>query len=160
MDVFANYHRELHRFLVRRLRGAQEAGDLMQEVYLRLLRTERSELIREPRAYIYGIASHVVHEFCMRSRRDRVMYDSVALERLDNEGAYADHSGLAEHLGAQQLFERALSRLPPIRRAVFLLSKRDGLSLEEVAERLNLSAHTVKKYLFQAMAQIGLTITE
>src|SRR3954467_4222821 len=76
------YHAELHRFLMRRLHSAQQAQDLAQEAYLRLLRVEHSELIRQPRAYLYRIAVNLVSEFRLRAKREPITYDSESLEQL------------------------------------------------------------------------------
>src|SRR5690242_5837159 len=80
-SVHEKFHAELHRFLVRRLRGEQDAGDLAQEVYLRLLRMEKSELVRKPQAYIYTVASHVAHQFRMKNEASLVTFDSETLEQ-------------------------------------------------------------------------------
>ena len=57
-----DYSAELHRYLRRRVAEAQDLGDLVQEVYLRLLRVQSIETVRNPLAYIYGIAAHVASE--------------------------------------------------------------------------------------------------
>src|SRR5688572_33285442 len=69
--AFEKHYRELHRFLVRRLPRTQDAQDVIQEVFLRVLRLPRTELVRKPQAYVYGIASHVAHEMRMRSQHER-----------------------------------------------------------------------------------------
>lgn len=72
----------LHRYLTRCLRhhDTQCARDLAQEVYLRLLRVEKGEPVRDYQAYLYRIASHVVYEFKLRARREIVHFDSETAE--------------------------------------------------------------------------------
>src|ERR1700704_4221347 len=65
-SAFLRYGPELQNFLLRRINRAQDAEDVVQEVFLRLLRMGDREILRNPRAYIYGIALHVVREFRMR----------------------------------------------------------------------------------------------
>jgi RNA polymerase sigma-70 factor (ECF subfamily) len=151
---FERHYRELHRFLARRLPLGQDANDLIQEIFLRVLRLERSEMIRKPQAYLYGIASHVVHEYLLRGQHDRVTFDSETLEQAAEHPSHVSPDEVVERLISERQFERALSLLAPTHRAVLLLHKRDGLSRDEVARELGLSAHTVKKYLCQAMAQV------
>jgi RNA polymerase sigma factor (sigma-70 family) len=60
-------------------------------------------------------------------------------------------------LDAQQCLEQLqseLDRLSPRLRATFLLHRRDGLSLDEIAERLGSSVPMVKKNLMQALVQL------
>ena len=40
--------------------------DLVQEVFLRLLRVERHESIRNPEAYVITVAGHVLHQHTLR----------------------------------------------------------------------------------------------
>src|SRR5690606_14449266 len=78
--LFERYGVQLHRYLLRHLRKSQDANDLAQEVYLRLLRLERSELVRQPNAYLFFVASQVVSQFQLRNRTDPVTYDSEIVD--------------------------------------------------------------------------------
>ncbi len=156
VDAFSRYDRELHRFLVRRLGSTRDAADVAQEVYLRLTRLEDLSSVRDPRAYLYGVATHVVLEYRARAQRDPVTFDSDTVENVSRDAAYAAPDTLAERLDTQRRLERALSSLAPTHLAVLVLHKRDGLSYEEVAGKLGLSVHTVHKYVIQAKAQVRL----
>jgi RNA polymerase sigma factor (sigma-70 family) len=151
--AFEQYHAGLHSFLMRRLRSAQNAQDLAQEAYLRLLRLDRGALIRKPQAYLYRIASNLVYEFKLRERNEPVTFDSEALEHAAEFPAELPHTDDSERLIQAQQLEAMLSQLPPLYRAVFVLRKRDGLSYSEIARALQISVHTVKKYLARAVAQ-------
>jgi len=155
--TLATYGRELHRYLRRRLRRPQDADDLAQEVYLRLLRRTSTEPVLNARAYVYRVASHVLAEFQTQGAIDQnsVTFDSEMLERIGSEPFEAQElDELAERLDMQRELERVLNELPPTHRCVFLLHKRDGLSHSEVAKALSLSIHTVEKYLIQAKARM------
>jgi RNA polymerase sigma factor (sigma-70 family) len=148
------YHRALHHFLLKRLRNTEDAADLAQEVYLRMLRVEDTELVRSPQDYLYGIASHVVYQFKLRARRDVVEFDSSAVEQAADHPAEIPTNDLAERIAAEQHLEWALGQLPPKQRTVLVLRKRDRLSNQEIAAQLKISTHTVKKYLFKAQARM------
>jgi RNA polymerase sigma-19 factor, ECF subfamily len=153
-SVFERYGKELHRYLLRHLRQPQDAGDLAQEVYLRLLRLEKSELVRQPNAYVFFVAAQVVSQFKLRAQAEPVLYDSdIAQERTENPPHFRTDE-LGEHLNAQRSLETLLSRLPATHRDVLLLRRRDGLSWTEIARELGLSVHTVKKYLHEARARL------
>ncbi len=155
VSVAEQYGKPLERYLMRRLRGGQDVRDLAQEVYLRLLRTGKAELAAgDSPAYMYWIASHVLYEFKLRARRERVQFDSDALEALTERPAQMHQDVIGEDLNLEHQLDRALKRLPATYRAVILLHKRDGFSFAEVATRLNLSKHTVKKYVGRALAAL------
>ena len=156
ISAFRHYRRELHRYLLRRLRKPQDVDDLAQEVYLRLLRHDDAKLVRKPLAYLYGIASHVVADYRIETEHERehLTFDSDAGEHWAEQPSSVLPDDLADRLNLAQQLERALAQLPPTHAAVLLAHKRDGLSYEEVAKKLGLSIHTVEKYVTQAKARI------
>jgi RNA polymerase sigma-70 factor (ECF subfamily) len=153
---FRRYGPELRHYLLRRLPRSQDAEDVIQEVFMRLLRIKDSTLVRDPRAYIYGIALHVVREFRMRAERAGtwMTFDPEVVRTLAEHPEEISPDALPDRLDLQRQIERALQELPPLHMKIFLLHKRDGYSYEEIAEKVGLSVHTVDKYLVQAKAWI------
>lgn len=154
--AFERYGQALQRYLMRRLHQRHDAHDLAQEVYLRLLRVADADLVRKPQAYMYRIASHVIYEFRLKEEQEKdcMVVDSDVLTDLAERVGDASTDDIEGRIGSQLDVDRILSRLPPIEQAIVLLQKRDGLSYQQVAERLGLSKHTVKKYLFRALAHL------
>jgi len=158
--AFRKYAPELHRYIERRVRRSAVAPDLTQEIFERLLQIEDVDAIRNPQAYLYGIASHVVREALFREDRSLVSYDSEAVE---DAGAQLDHAlpdDMAERLSLQQDLKRALAELPVMHRVVLLLVKRDGFSYEEAARKTQLRVSTVTTYVFQARARIKMILKD
>src|SRR5262249_37409358 len=83
---------------------------------------------------------------------------SADLARLLNErSSGASHADPALEVHADQCLERlqgGLDRLSPRARATFLLARRDGLTYEEIAQRLNITLPMVKKYLTTALTKL------
>lgn len=154
--TFEQYRGGLLRYLMRRLGHAQNAQDLAQEVYLRLLRVEDVDLVRQPQAYLYRIASHVVYEFRLREEREQkyMTIDSQAMTELADRVGDPSAEEQWQTMSTERELTRLFSQLPPVEQAILLLQKRDGLSYKEVAKRLDLSIHTVKKYLFRALLRL------
>ncbi len=152
--TFENYHEGLHSFLVRRLRNAHDASDVMQEVFLRVLQLERTEVVRNPRGYLYGIASHVAQEFRKRVLRERVVFDSREIERSAETPDVLPADELSDSVGIEREIQHALAQLPPIQLRIMVARQRDGLSYPQIAQALGLSVHTVRKYLDRALASV------
>ncbi|HEY5759247.1 MAG TPA: RNA polymerase sigma factor [Steroidobacter sp.] len=148
---FRTYDKQLHRYLARRLTQRQDAEDLAQEVYLRLLRIDAAKRVDKPGAYIFGIASHVVADFKSGWRHSHERLEEREEEPDDRTSSPDD---LADRLNLQQQLERAFARLPRTHAMVLLAHKHCGFSYEETAAELGLSIHTVEKYLTQAKAVI------
>jgi len=151
-----HYGLQLHRFLLRRLQHPQDAEDLAQEVFMRLTRIENSDFVRKPRAYLFGIASHVVSEFRIRNEHSKewLTFDSEVVEHCAEHPAEMRPDELAERLDVKRQLRRALECLPPAQLAVFLMHKRDGYSYEEIAEKLGFSERKVETYLAEAKVRL------
>jgi RNA polymerase sigma factor (sigma-70 family) len=152
--AFRKYSPGLHRYLSRRIRESADVEDLTQEIFERFLRVTVADSIRNPQAYLFRIASHVVSDSLLRNEQSVVTYDSqVADEQADNPEVAAPHD-MSDQIALSQVLHRALSQLPDMQRAVILLAVRDGLSHSEVACKTGLSVSTVGLYVCEARARI------
>jgi RNA polymerase sigma factor (sigma-70 family) len=148
-----SHGRRLHRFLSHRLsRGRAEVPDLVQEVFLRLLRVENHEAIRNPQAYLYTIANHVLHQHTLRT--------AAALEVTrfaDIVGSLhpSDEVDPEAELEMEQRFEaigKALEAHSARAYTTLILHRCDGIPLKEIAPRLGVSYTMAKRYLAQGLA--------
>ena len=148
-----SHGRTLRRFLSYRLRGRRaEAPDLVQEVFLRLLRVEDHEAIRNPQAYLYTIANHVLSQHALRNAAASQATRFADVWTEVQAAAEGDPEILLE---TEQRFEavgRALEAHSPRAYTTLILHRCDGISLKEIAPRLGVSYTMVKRYLAQAIA--------
>jgi RNA polymerase sigma-70 factor (ECF subfamily) len=142
----------LRRFLELKLRGASaDAPDLVQDVYLRLLRMPRHETIRSPQAYLFTVARNVLHEHQLsRSVLPKAVEMNEVLAEMesyvqDDAGEHTDACHQLEQL------DRALSGVSPRAYATFVLHRRYGYTLDEIAVQLGVSRPMIKKYLAKAL---------
>jgi RNA polymerase sigma factor (sigma-70 family) len=143
----------LRRFLASRLRNAAaDVPDLVQEVFLRLLRIGRHETIRSPEAYLITIASHVLHQYALRQSTRPEAIDVI--DALDELESLSEEDPLVRIETQQRLdqLERALLGLSVKARTALILHRRDGYSLEEIGQQLGISRSMAKKYLAQALS--------
>lgn len=148
-----NHGRQLRRFLSARVRGASaDIPDLLQEIFLRLLRIKDHEAIRNPQAYLYTVANHVLHQYSLqRAARPEVTNPLDLVSTLQSE-TVADP---AEELEAEQRLEavaEALMKLSPRVYATLVMYRCEGLTLMEIGERLGVSHVMARKYLVRAIA--------
>jgi RNA polymerase sigma factor (sigma-70 family) len=158
-SAFSEHSAVLRRFLTSRVGNVNDIDDLVQEVFTRLLRVRDTELVRDPLAYLFGIAANVAREFLQRRYQDSVMFDSEVADRTPPGPEHLTDGGVAERLELGDQLNRALIKLPPTHRLVILLVKRDGLSYAEASRTTGLSVHTIEKYLVEARALLRLILT-
>jgi RNA polymerase sigma factor (sigma-70 family) len=156
-----SYGRRLRRFLSARLRNAAaDTPDLMQEVYLRLLRVDDQDAIRNPQAYLFTVASHVLHQHALRQS---ATLDSVGLEDAESRLPADSRADPAAEAEADQAFEelgRSLQQLSPKAYATLILSRCDGMPLKEIGVQLGVSRDQVKKYLARALLHVRQRLSE
>ena len=148
--IAAQYGKRLRRFLSVRLRNVHDVPDVAQEVFLRLLRVERQDAIRNPEAYLFTVASHVLQQHTLRRASDPVFVDitDAVLELTtlagDDPAAKADNAVRIEQL------ERVLAQLPPKVSAALVLHRVGGYTVQEIADQLGIGRESAKKYLMRA----------
>jgi RNA polymerase sigma factor (sigma-70 family) len=155
--LVASHGDQLRRFLLSRVRNIADVPDIAQEVYLRMLRVPNVEAVRSPEAYLFTVAQHVLQQHTLKG----AAVPSAELERVLSTQASASHSDPALEVVAAQCLDRlqeTLEKLSPKARAVFMLSRRDGLSFDEIAVRLGVSRPMAKKYLMKALLQFRLRL--
>jgi len=140
---------DLLRFLRSRLGHNDQAQDVAQEVYLRILRMDDVRLIRNPRSFVIHLAAHAAYEWRMLAR-NRLQHSDELLQDLT--ATDADPAEALERNDRIARLSRVLETLSPKCRAVILMHRRDGMTYEEIASHMNLSVAMVKKYLARGLA--------
>lgn len=138
----------LKRYLRSRLANEQDAQDLAQEAYLRLLRVKDPKLIQDPVAYLFRIARNLIHE----------LYTTLPppSDSIDDVEIATDGMSVEETVESQQQMDRlesVMEKLSPKCRAAIVMHRRDGMTYEEIAKALGVSTAMVKKYLSQGLAR-------
>lgn len=144
----------LQHYLLRRLQHADNAEELAQEVYLRLLRVVDPTRVKSPQAYMYRVAINALQEFKAREDANPVAFDSERLEHL-SEQLSDDSAGpelLLERQAENEELEHILIQLPPMQRKVLLMATSQDLPHSEIGRTLGISVRTVRNHLYRALA--------
>ena len=146
------YGRGLRRFLSVHLRNVQDVPDLAQEVYLRLLRVSHQEAIRNPEAYLFTVAGHVVRQHLLRQSADAAFVDiTEAMPELTLPASEEPQARVENSQRVEQFQKRILERLPRRVGAALVLHRIRGYTVQETASAMGISRETVKQYLADAV---------
>lgn len=148
--LYREQHSWLQRWLRCRLGCSHSAADLAQDVFVRLLaKTELIE-VQAPRSFLATVAQSVLSNHYRRQKLEKAYLQALATLP---EAVIPDLETQAILLETLLELDAVLERLEmPVRKA-FLWSQLDGLSHGEIAERLQVSIATVKRYIIKAGAQ-------
>ena len=148
--VFSEHRGRLYHYLRRRLANEDDAQELAQEAFLRLLRVARVDLVADPQAYLYRVARNLVYEQGTRSLPAGSWVEDTELESLEDPQGTPEAA--AERAVLVRSIECVLAELSPRHHAILLLFCQNGLSQREISERVGLSKSMVQKCLAQAIA--------
>lgn len=165
--LYARHERPVYRFLLRSLGAAAAAEDLLQEVWLAVLRNAGRF---EPRArfttWLYGIARNRLIDH-WRARRETVSLDEAAANDpdcalVDNVPADASTQPEVQAVSRAQAaaFVAAVDALPALQREAFLLHAEGGLTVEQVAQLTGVGMQTAKSRLRYAMGKLRAAMVE
>ena len=149
------YHRLLGS--VRRRLGTQDAEDVVQDAYVRLVAANGGSSIRNSNAFLRTVTQNLLRD---RGRaaavRAPVAVDGAPEVRCPQPDAARILSG-REQLA---ILERALAELPPKRRAALVLRRYDGMSHAAIARTLGLSVSMVEKHIRIALEHCRMRLAE
>lgn len=149
--LYANHARELVAFARQRV-GGEEAADVVQDTYLRVLQYADQATVANPRAYLYRVASNVSAD-----RGEAMKLGSARIEpEVDLDTLPSMACDQETVIAARQRLQRclkALEELPEIYRHVFLLHRIDGMEQSEISVALDIPKRTVERYIAKALEQ-------
>jgi RNA polymerase sigma factor (sigma-70 family) len=157
-ELFARYQLSLYRYLNGLLHSHEEAKEILQETYLRLMRQPSFDRLREnARAYLFTTATNLARDlFRLKASRgmevERELFSASGLDSPRWE-SWPDLALEGEQVGVAIL--RALENMEPIVRSALLLHRFRDMTHEQIATRLGVSKRTVKRYVKEGLTAIA-----
>ncbi len=140
--LYDDNHRWLRAWLYRQLKCPQDAADLTQDTFIRLLDARQLSQLDEPRAFLSTVARRLLFSFWRRKRLEQSYLDSLALLP---ECYTPSEEDLAVVREALESIDRLLNGLPARVRQIFILSRLEGLTQPMIAQQLDVSLATVER---------------
>jgi RNA polymerase sigma-70 factor (ECF subfamily) len=150
-NTIRRHHDSLIQFLRQRLRVPEDALDVAQETYIRLMQYQDSRQIRSPSSMLFRIAINVANDLG-RAELARGVSNQCGLDDLD---IASDEPSAERQLTGRQdlaLLYAVIQRLPPKCRQVFLLSRVRLMTYGQIARHCGISKKMVEKHISHALA--------
>ncbi len=140
----------LRAYLLKRFPALPDHDDLVQETFLRMLRTQDKVRAGCAKAYLFAIARNTAIDLFRRGRASPCD-EGFALEELPAADDTPDAAAVLDASHQRQTLFEAVSELPPRCREVMMLRYVEGLATKEIATRLGLALPTVKVHLVKGV---------
>jgi RNA polymerase sigma-70 factor (family 1) len=147
--IFKNYNQKVFNFCLQLLKKKQDAEEVTQEVFIALWQNrERMELNTSLTTYIYRIARNQIYNIYRKS-----FYIQAYIEYLNasdkKPDLFTEDQVLYNELN--KFLNETIEDLPPKRKEVFKLSRFEGLTYKEIADRMKISENTVDVQIRKAL---------
>lgn len=148
---YTDYHHSVYLYIYYKINSKEEAEDLSQDVFLRLMNYKQLLCSETVKHFIYTIARNLVTDYLRRyyKKQDITSYMYDHAERSSNE--------TESQIMAQDLLNCEKSRidlLPTQRRKIYTMSRFQEKSSLDISLELNLSHRTVENHLFISRKEV------
>ena len=148
--IYERWAGYVYNFTCKILFNKSLAEDITQELFLQLW-THRSQIdeTRNFQAWIFTVARNLVWREGRRMLLNSAYIDLVQKNGISDSGGNATED-MVNFSFAKEYLADLIERMPPARKRIYMLNKQAGLSIREIALRLNLSEKTVETQLYHA----------
>jgi len=155
--LYSQHHSWLQRWLRVKLGNANDADDLTQDTFTRILGRADLGALHEPRAFLTTVAKGVLVNWYQRQALERAYLEALAA--LPEPTAISPEQRMLI-LETLHEIDAMLDALPPKVRQAFLMAQLDGMGYADIAVHLGLSLITIKRYMKQAFLQCLLAMED
>ncbi len=150
-ELFDRYGKRLYRFSLGYLKSAEDAEEIVQEVFLKIW-NNREELSAQKsfNSYLFTIAKNGILNTIRKSKSEQAYLNYAKLHPeknilLDDELNFNE---------LEKAYKSAIEQLSPRRKEIFLLSREQCLTNAEIAERMNISVKTVENQMTAVLSEL------
>ncbi len=153
-NVLRRYGPALRGYFAQRARNPSDVDDLVQEVFVQLLRRSGGKPIERVQQYLFQVASSVL---CDQGRSMRARQHDAHESYDEDSHAIATEISLERIVIGEEMLARmnvALQKLPQRTRDIFFLRAVQQRKHEEVARLLGISTRVVHKHMARALTHL------
>lgn len=153
--LFLHYFPRIKGFISGILQNGEEAEDISQDIFVSMWQNrEQLTCIDNLNAYLFRIAKNTVFRHIERS----LLFKDYQEQQTERSLLFpTNNDSIEEEIYAKELeylISIAVEKMPSQRKRIYQMSRMEGLSNEEIAERLVISKRTVENHLTLALADI------
>lgn len=152
--LFLYYQPKLVYFLTGFIKDAELARDMAQDIFMSVWNNkDKLAEIKSFKAYIFKMGKNTICNYYDHS----LVNEKFVAEQLTRPVDFENTEELIFAQQLQTLIDMTVSKMPNQRKLIYTMSRIDGLSNNEIAEKLNINKRTVENHLTAALADIRKT---
>ncbi len=149
--IYKKYSRRLYGFVFRYVKQEVDTEEIVQEVFVKIWQNrDKINVYSSFESFLFTIAhNETINLLKKRATEQKYVEHVKSLQQIEESYEIANEIHYKE---LEQKFHGLLDELSPRQKEIFKLSREDGLSHKEIAERLGISSNTVKNHLVTALS--------
>lgn len=149
-QLVRHWQSRLFTYIHKITQSREQSRDLVQDIFLTLWnRREKLPEINLLNAYLHQMARHAVYHSLQRTAREELALHLLTVGQAETTGPDADSLVLSKEI--RQQIQEVIDRMSPRQREIFVLSRGQGLSHEEIAEKLGIGYNTIRYHIAEAL---------
>lgn len=151
-EIYDRYKNDLYAYCRSLVKSDAYAEEIVQDVFVKFwLHFENIDPQLSVRSYLYTMMRNASFNFLKKAAKTKELH----AELFRNE--YSDQNSASRSLveaDYEFIKEKAIDLLPPKRKAIFLMSRNEEMTYDDIGKELNISVSTVKTQMSLALASI------
>lgn len=147
--LYDYYYQDIYRYSLSILKSKDFAEENVQEVFLKVwLHRENINLNKSFKSFIFTIARNQAFNFLSKATNDAVLKEAIFYE---SQKSHDSVDYLLRESDCKKMKKEAINKLPPKRKQIFKMSRKKGMTYEEISQELGISVNTVKNQMSKAL---------
>ena len=144
-NFYQEYHLELVNFATIRLGNREEAEDLVQDVFVKMMTFDGIINEATVKSFAFTITTNKIKDHLRRRIFRHQMEES---KKYEMELHHSNVERVAEYHDALRIVNMNIDKLSPACAKVYRMSLFDGMVTGDIAEEMNVSKRTIESQLF------------
>lgn len=148
------YHQDIYGYSISFLKSKELAEENVQDVFLKIwMNRENLNIEQSFKSFLFTIARNQAFNLLNKAANDVLLKEEVfyTSEKSHSEGDFT-----IREEDCKKLKKQAIKQLPPKRKLIFKMSRKQGKTYEEISQELGISIHTVKNQMGKALESMRL----
>jgi len=151
-SLFSHHRNKVYTTALRLTGSYTEAEEIVQDVFVKIwVGRQKLTEVQDIESYLFIIARNLIYDAMKRTARRKA---KLKVDIPARDFSLPEAENILQEKQLEQVVRDAIDQLPAQQKAVYLLARNEGLTKSEIAERLQLSPHTVKSHYDRAVRSL------
>ncbi|NJN27349.1 MAG: RNA polymerase sigma-70 factor [Cyclobacteriaceae bacterium] len=149
--IYQKYSRRLYVFIFRYVKHGADTEEIVQEVFIKIWNNrDKINVYSSFESFLFTIAHNATINLLKKRATEQKYVEHVkSLQRIEESYELSDEIHYKE---LKEKFQGVFDKLSPRQKEIYKLSREEGLSNSEIAEKLGISIQTVKNHMVSTLS--------